>query len=101
MKKRKRVTCTVEVQPRKGYSIDAWMDTHQKWKSVREGVRVVGKPRQTAANTYLVDVTYEAQGADASDIMRPYQDTQEWRRIANVVRKSTKYTRPRGVDLAS
>lgn len=97
MKKRKRVVVTVEVQPRHGYSMDAWVETH----AVELPTKELGPVTETAKGTYIVEVTYEAQGADASDIMRAYESTKLWRRMANVIRIDTKYIKPKGVDLAS
>ena len=75
-----RASVHVTVAPKQGYSIEAWMRLHDE----KDMTRTVEYIAETEEGLHLVEVTYEARGADLSDLMRPYRNSKEWRRMADV-----------------
>jgi len=83
VKKKYTTTADIHVHPRKGFTIDDWMNANHKDLSSRETTYrgpVVGLP-----GVHLVTVTYTAHGADSSDLMQPYREAKKWRHMADVM----------------
>ena len=82
------VELSVLVRPAKDITIDTWINFHNL-KNMNRNVTLLGEYE----DGYLVDISYTAKGADAADIMRPYRNTQEWRRLGMVERRGKSTTR--------
>lgn len=75
------VECEVLVAPKLGIRIEGWLRMHEEKKMVRT-VTYRGK----RDGCHLVTIAYTARGADLSDIMRPYRESKEWTRLADVIK---------------
>ena len=77
-------TATVKliVAPKQGISKEAWLRMHKE-KGMN---RKVEFEADLEHNRFMVSVSYTARGADFSDLIHPYRENAEWRRLADVVR---------------
>ena len=75
------VECEVLVALKLGIKIEGWLRMHKEKGMVRT-VTYRGK----RDGNHLVTIAYTARGADLSDLMRPYRESAEWQRLADVVK---------------
>ncbi len=74
------------VATKQGISKEAWLRMHDE-KNRGEGMkRKVEFLYDMPDNRFMVKVTYTARGADFSDLIHPYRESAEWRRLADVIR---------------
>ena len=76
-----KTTARIVVQPTDGHTIEQWIGMHIDLK--REAKLIDGPG--LFDGMYLVEVTYQAIGANTEDIMRPYRLRKKWMAIAEVM----------------
>ena len=81
-----KTTARIVVKPYDDHTIEQWIGMHIDLK--REAKLIDGPG--LFDGMFLVEVTYEAKGANAEDIMRPYRLRKKWMEIADVMLVSSR-----------